>query len=152
MPGRTGSERAMAENEIVVDAPRERVWAVLGDADTYAEWVVGAARVRDADTAWPDVGSRLHHSIGLGPLTIDDSTEVVAADPPARLELLAHLGPLGSFRVELRLEQVGEGLTHVTMVEHPVEGVSQAAGPVGDAFGRVRNNLSLARLKALAER
>ncbi|HEY6962855.1 MAG TPA: SRPBCC family protein [Gaiellaceae bacterium] len=142
----------MAENEIVIRADRSRVWDVLADADTYAEWVVGADRVRDADTAWPEPGSRLHHSVGVGPLTIDDSTEVVAAEPPSRLELLAHLGPLGSFAVELRLEDVGDGTTRVTMFEEPVEGISRAAGPVGDAFGRVRNKLSLARLKALSER
>jgi uncharacterized protein YndB with AHSA1/START domain len=142
----------MAENEIVIRAGRERVYQVLADPDSYGEWVVGADRVRDADTTWPAPGSRLHHSTGVAPLTIDDSTEVVASEPPSRLELLAHLGPLGSFRVELRLEEVGEALTHVTMTEEPVAGISRAAGPVGDTFGRVRNKLSLARLKALAER
>jgi hypothetical protein len=33
-----------------------------------------------------------------------------------------------------------------------VAGISKLAGPVGDVAGRVRNKLSLARLKALAER
>ena len=152
MPVGAGSERLMAENELVVDAPRERVYAVLADPHTYAEWVVGASEVRDADESWPAPGSRLHHSTGAGPLTIDDSTEVVAADPPARLELLAHLGPLGTFGVELLLHDVGEGRTRVTMLERPVEGISKLAGPVGDLAGRVRNRLSLARLKELAER
>jgi uncharacterized protein YndB with AHSA1/START domain len=142
----------MADNEIVIRADRATVFAVLADPQTYAEWVVGADRVRDVDTTWPEPGARLHHSTGTGPLTIDDSTEVVAADAPSRLELLAHLGPLGSFSVELRLEEAGEGLTHVHMHEEPVAGVSKLAGPVGDAAGRVRNRLSLARLKALAER
>jgi uncharacterized protein YndB with AHSA1/START domain len=142
----------MAENEIVVDAPRERVFAVLADPTRYAEWVVGAQRVRDADTTWPQPGARLHHATGAGPLTIDDSTEVVAAEPPAHLALVAHLGPLGSFSVDLRLEEVGPARTRVLMVEEPVEGISKAAGPVGDAAGRVRNKLSLGRLKSLAER
>jgi uncharacterized protein YndB with AHSA1/START domain len=142
----------VAENEIVIRASREQVFRVLADPDSYAEWVVGAERVRDADSAWPEPGSRLHHSTGIGPLTIDDSTEVVAVAEPERLELLASLGPLGSFRVDLHLTETSDGSTHVTMEEHPVAGISKAAGPVGDAAGRVRNKLSLARLKALAER
>ena len=108
--------------------------------------------VRGADDTWPAPGSRIHHSTGVGPLTIDDSTEVVACEPPDRLELLAHLGPLGSFRVEFRLHQVAADRTRVTMVEGPVEGISKLAGPVGDAVGSVRNKLSLARLKRMAER
>jgi uncharacterized protein YndB with AHSA1/START domain len=142
----------VAVNEIVILASREEVWALLADPGRYSEWVVGAAEVRDADTTWPAPGSRLHHSTGAGPLTIDDSTEVVASDAPGRLDLLAHLGPLGSFAVELRLEPTADGATHVTMAEEPVEGISKLAGPVGDAVGRVRNKLSLARLKARAER
>jgi hypothetical protein len=89
---------------------------------------------------------------GVGPLTIDDSTEVVACEPPKRLELLAHLGPLGSFRVEFRLDALAGNRTCVKMEEAPVEGVSRLAGPVGDAAGRLRNMLSLARLKTIAER
>jgi uncharacterized protein YndB with AHSA1/START domain len=148
---RTGIRREVADSDIVIGTSRERVFAVLADPARYAEWVVGAARVRGADSSWPAPGSRLHHSTGLGPATIDDSTEVVACDPPSRLVLLAHLGPLGSFQVELDLEQLGEQ-TRVHMREEAVEGISKAAGPVGDAAGRVRNKLSLARLKALAER
>jgi uncharacterized protein YndB with AHSA1/START domain len=141
----------MARNEIVVEASREQVFAVLADGSRYHEWVVGAAEIRAADAGWPTPGSRIHHSTGVGPLTIDDSTEVVACEPPSRLELLARLGPLGSFCVELTLTEAGERLTHVSMAERPVEGLSRFAGPVGDAAGRVRNRLSLARLKRLAE-
>ncbi|HWJ32710.1 MAG TPA: SRPBCC family protein [Gaiellaceae bacterium] len=142
----------MAENEVVIDADRERVFAVLADGPRYHQWVMGAADVRAADDAWPAPGSRIHHSTGVGKLTIDDSTEVVACDPPKRLELLAHLGPLGSFRVEFTLDALAGGRTSVRMVEAPVEGVSKLAGPVGDAVGKLRNMLSLARLKEIAER
>jgi uncharacterized protein YndB with AHSA1/START domain len=141
----------MAENEIVVAVPPEQVFAVLADGPRYHEWVMGAADVRDADASWPAPGSRIHHSTGVGPLTIDDSTEVVACDPPRHLELLAHLGPLGSFRVVFTLEGIAGGQTRVQMDEAPVAGVSKLAGPVGDAVGRVRNKLSLSRLKEIAE-
>jgi uncharacterized protein YndB with AHSA1/START domain len=142
----------MAENDVVAQVPPDRVFEVLADPLRYAEWVVGAANVRAADDGWPAPGSRLHHSTGLGPLSIDDSTEVVACDRPRRLELLAHLGPLGSFSVEIVLEPVGDAATRIVMREAPVEGVSKLAGPLGDAAGRVRNTLSLGRLKTLAEK
>lgn len=141
----------MTINEIEIAVPPDQVFAVLADPDLYAEWVVGTDRIRDADPQWPASGARIHHSVGAGPLTIDDSTEVIASEPPGRIELLAHLGPLGSFRVELLLVAKSGG-THVTMTEEPVEGVSRLAGPVGDAVGSVRNKLSLGRLKELAER
>ncbi|HEV2591294.1 MAG TPA: SRPBCC domain-containing protein [Gaiellaceae bacterium] len=141
----------MTINEIEINVPPDQVFAVLADPDLYAEWVVGTDRIRDSDTHWPAPGARIHHSVGVGPLTIDDSTEVIGADPPGRLELLAHLGPLGSFHVELLLVAKSGG-THVTMTEGPVEGISRLAGPVGDAFGSARNKLSLGRLKELAER
>jgi uncharacterized protein YndB with AHSA1/START domain len=142
----------VAENTIVIDASAERVYDVLAEPASFADWVVGARSVRDADETWPSPGSRLHHSTGVGPLSIDDSTEVVEAERPRRLVLRAHLGPLGAFHVELVLDPVGEGRTRVTLVEHPVEGVSRLAGPVGDAAGRVRNAFSLRRLKDLSER
>jgi uncharacterized protein YndB with AHSA1/START domain len=141
----------VAENDVVIEAPREAVFAVLADGPRYHEWVMGAADIRAADAAWPAPGSRIHHSTGVGPLAIDDSTEVVECDPPGRLELLAHLGPLGSFRVELTLDALAGGRTCVKMVEVPVEGLSKLAGPVGDAVGRLRNMLSLSRLKEIAE-
>ena len=141
----------MTENEILIAAPRERVFAVLADPVSYADWVVGAKQVRDAQGDWPAVGSRIHHFIGAGPVTIDDSTEVVECEPPERLVLRARLGPLGDFEVVLRLDDVQGDVTKVTMLEGPVEGISRFAGPAGDAFGHLRNALSLARLKDLAE-
>jgi uncharacterized protein YndB with AHSA1/START domain len=140
----------MAENEIDISATREQVFAILANPDRYAEWVLGTARVRGADSTWPEPGSHLHHSVGAGPVTVDDSTEVLECEEPERLVLLAHIGPVGSFRVELVLRAEGAA-THVTMHEHPVSGVSKLGGPATGAAIGVRNSLSLERLKELAE-
>lgn len=140
----------MAETEIVIAASRERVFAILADPDRYAEWLVGTARVREADAAWPAPGARLHHSVGAGDVTVDDSTEVLECEAPERLLLLARLGPLGSFRVELVLRDDGE-TTRVTMHEVAVEGVSKLAEPLTGLAVGVRNAMSLGRLKELAE-
>jgi uncharacterized protein YndB with AHSA1/START domain len=146
----TETDACMAENEIVVAAPREQVFGILADPARYAEWLVGTARVREADAAWPAPGARLHHSIGAGAATLDDSTEVLECEAPERLLLLARLGPLGAFRVELVLRAEGD-TTHVTMHEAAVEGMSKLAGPLTGALVGLRNAMSLGRLKELAE-
>jgi uncharacterized protein YndB with AHSA1/START domain len=141
----------MARNEVVVDALPARVFEVLSDASLYADWVVGAQTVRGADEEWPARSSALAHRTGVGPVTVDDTTEVLESDPPRRLVLLAHLGPAGSVRVELQLEQVGDG-TRVVMEEAPAEGIGAALhNPLGDVALRGRNAVSLRRLKELAE-
>src|SRR5436305_212617 len=113
----------MAENEIEIQAPPDRVWAVLGDPHCYDEWVVGAQDVRAADESWPAVGSKLHHSTGIGPLTVDDETSVEAAEPPTRLVLLAKVGTAGAFRVALELRATPAGTT-VRMHEEAVAGLA----------------------------
>ena len=140
----------MATNEIDIAAPRDRVFAILADPERYADWLVGANRVRDADPSWPAPGARLHHTIGAAGVTLDDSTEVIECDAPGRLLLLAQLGPLGAFRVELLLRADGPS-THVTMNEVAVEGVSKLAEPLTGVAVTARNALSLDRLKELAE-
>ena len=75
----------MTEVTRLVDAPPAEVFATLADGWTYPLWVVGAAHMRAVDPAFPAVGSKLHHSVGLWPLLIEDTTEVVEMDPDRRL-------------------------------------------------------------------
>ena len=139
-----------AENEIDIDAPPEAVWNVLAQPMLYDEWVFGAQAVRDADDQWPAPGAKLHHSVGVGPLAIDDETVVVESDPPRRLVLEAKVRPLGRFPVELELEPRPEGGTHVRMRESASDGPLEHVPGTDLAIG-ARNTLSLRRLKQLAE-
>jgi carbon monoxide dehydrogenase subunit G len=139
----------MAENEIEIQAPPERVWAVLADPQCFDDWVVGAQNVRDADASWPAVGSKLHHSTGVGPLTVDDETAVEISEAPTRLVLLAQVGAAGAFRVTLELRAAAAGTT-LSMREEAVEGIADHV-PGTDSAIHVRNDISLERLKALAE-
>jgi uncharacterized protein YndB with AHSA1/START domain len=137
-------------NQRLIPASPERVFAVLAEPGTYAYWVVGSDVIRDADAGWPAVGTRFHHRVGWGPLKVNDHTEVIASDPPHRLELHAKARPLGTAHVVLELERRGGG-TLVTMVEE-----------AGDRFTRLvffglthllvrgRNKESLRRLEELA--
>jgi uncharacterized protein YndB with AHSA1/START domain len=83
---------------MTVDAPPERVFAVLADPKTYADWVVGSDTIRDADPTWPAPGSRFYHRVGVGPIKVKDHTEVREADRPRKLALHARARPLGTAR------------------------------------------------------
>ncbi len=142
----------MARNQTYIEAPPERVYAVLADAHSYGEWVVGSKEIRDADAGFPAPGSRLHHSVGVGPLVIKDHTEVLESEPPRRLKLKARALPLGTATVTLELAPDRTG-TRLTMVEDPSGYTAPLRWfPPMQLFTRVRNTESLRRLKALAER
>ncbi|MEV0246630.1 SRPBCC family protein [Nocardia sp. NPDC050712] len=105
----------MVEVKFVVNAPPKQVFDVLADGWLYTGWVVGASHIRDVDAGWPEVGTRIHHSVGPWPLTIDDTTVVRAVDPPRMLELEARAWPFGS--ATIRLELSGEESTEIRMTE-----------------------------------
>ncbi len=141
----------MALNEIVVDRSPEVVWEVLADAYAYPDWVAGAKRIRDADRGFPQAGTRMYHTVGVGPLTLSDATEVIRSEPARLLILDARLGPLGDARVEIELT-AHEGGTRVVLRETATRGVNKVVQPVGDVLLRGRNAWSLEQLKALAEK
>lgn len=137
-------------NEMEVAASPETVWGVLADPDAYAYWVVGTKAIRGADEGFPAEGTRLYHRVGVGPLTLSDSSKVLRSDPPRVLILEARLGPLGSARVEIELRAKGAG-THVVFKETGMRGPNRLLQPAGDLLLRGRNKWSLDRLKELAE-
>lgn len=139
----------MARNCTVVSATPEEVFAVLADPSYYPRWVVGAKEIRGVEGRWPEPGSTFHHSIGLGPLTLADSTESVEVEPPLRLVLEARGRPLGRARVELTLRPV-DGGTEVTMDERASSPpLARLLNPVLDPFVHARNTESLRRLRNL---
>src|SRR5688572_9599186 len=142
-----------ARNRTFIPLPPERVFAVLSDPFTYQEWVVGTSKIRDADDNYPEVGSRLYHRIGLGPLGIRDHTEVLELEPGRKLVLDAHLRPVGRARVSLTLEPHEDG-TQVLMEEGPADLWSRITmgGPAADPLLRLRNTEALSRLRRVALR
>jgi uncharacterized protein YndB with AHSA1/START domain len=142
----------MATADAQIAAPPERVFAVLANAWTYADWVMGSDVIRDVDPHWPAVGSRFYHRVGVWPLKIRDHTEVLEVDPPHRLVIHARARPAGSAQVTMQLA-AHDGGTHVTMTE--VAGGDRlsrlAINPLTDPLVRARNIESLRRLKRIAE-
>lgn len=128
------------------------VWDALADPGTYGDWVVGSKRIRAADAAWPAAGSRFHHTLGVGPLSLSDHTESLEAQPPSLLRLRAKARPLGTAQVTLELTP-SEGGTFVRMTENP-DGLSAVLGinPLVHLLTMVRNAESLRRLEQIAQR
>jgi uncharacterized protein YndB with AHSA1/START domain len=87
-----------------MDATPEEIFAVLADGYAYADWVVGAKKIRAVDADWPTRGSQFHHEIGAGPIDIKDSSKVLEVDPPNRLVLSVRFRPAGTATVELTME------------------------------------------------
>lgn len=134
-------------------ASRQRVWSVLADGWTYSQWVVGNSRMRAVDPNWPSPGSTIHHSIGIWPAVINDSTVVESSIPERELVLIANTRPLGKARITLRLHDLDDGGCLIEMAEVPVTApMSWLPDSVALAAIFPRNREATWRLAALAER
>lgn len=141
----------MSTRSVTVSVPPEKVWEVLADGWLFPLWVVGATRMRDVDRGWPAVGTRLHHSVGVWPLVIDDTTTSLACEPGRLLALQARAWPAGEARVVIRLTPMAEG-TEITIEEDADSGPAVLVPrPVRSAMLTWRNTEALRRLAALAE-
>lgn len=140
----------MTEVSRVIDVPPEAVFEVLADGWLYAGWVVGSSHIRDVDPGWPEVGSRIHHSVGPWPLHVQDETVVTAVEPGLSLTLEARAWPVGAAAVGLTLVPHGQG-TLVRMTEHAVRGPAKVLpAALQSLVLKPRNTESLARLADLA--
>ena len=124
---------------------------MLADARGYAYWVIGSIEVREADSAWPQQGARFHHTVGMGPLRVQDHTAVEEVTPGQFLQLKTRARPLGNARVKLELEPANGG-TRITMIEDPADKPTAFLfTPLTHLATRHRNARSLDRLAELAE-
>lgn len=140
----------MATVSAHLDVPVEAVASVLTDPRAYDGIVVGSRRIRWFDARWPDEGTNIHHTVGFGPVTVRDRTEVLRNDLPSALELATKVRPLGTLRVTFRLHAEGDG-THVEVQEEPLSGpVARVWNPALDVLTARRNDVMLRRLGKLA--
>ncbi len=142
----------MATNRRFFACAPEDVFGVIANGWLYPSWVVGASRMRDVDRAWPAVQARIHHSVGVWPLLIDDTTSIVEWDPPRHVKLKARGWPLGSAHVVIDAAP-RDGGCQVTISEDAVEGPGRrlVPAPARAVAIRVRNTETLQRLAYLAE-
>lgn len=141
----------MARVEHVIEASPEAVFDVLADPRGYAYWVIGSIEIRDAEPDWPAPGSRFHHTVGVGPLRLQDHTTVEEVVPGRFLQLKTRARPIGNARVRLELAPHERG-AHVTMTEEAADRpTSLLFLPPTEVMLRHRNKRSLQRLAELAE-
>jgi uncharacterized protein YndB with AHSA1/START domain len=141
----------MTRTTRTIDATPDQVWDVLADGWLFPLWVVGATRMRAVDDAWPEPGAKLHHSVGVWPLVLNDDTEVVDSVPGHRLDLRAKGWPIGEAAVSITLEPEGVQ-TRAVIVEDVVEGPGTLVPkPARGPMIAWRNVESLRRLAFLAE-
>jgi uncharacterized protein YndB with AHSA1/START domain len=142
----------MSSNAISMSAAPDEVFDVLEDAYAYPRWVVGARRIRRVDVSWPEVGSKFHHAIGTAAGELHDSSKILERSRPDHIALEVRFRPTGVARVEIDVVPEGDGSV-VTMVETPIDGpVSHLPKLVTDPVLKLRNALSLQRLRHEVER
>jgi uncharacterized protein YndB with AHSA1/START domain len=131
-----------------IDATPTEVFDVLAEPRTYPEWLVGAKRIRDVDADFPEEGAEFHHTVGAGPVSVDDSTEVVESHRPDRLKLRVRAGHIVG-EVEFLLLPSPKG-TEVRFRERPI-GPGVALTPLLRPSLQARNGESLKQLRELVE-
>ena len=99
----------MAVTYRTMSCPPENVFAVLADVWLYPSWVVAASRMRAVDAAWPTAGSSIHHSVGVWPALIDDSTSALEWESPGHALFTARGWPIGKSHVALDVKARGGG-------------------------------------------
>lgn len=131
-----------------IEAPPAEVFEVLAEPRTYPDWLVGAKKIRGVDADFPDDHARFDHTVGAGPVSVDDSTEVIDVDEPERLKLRVHAGPIHG-EVELLVLPSPKG-TEVRFRERPI-GPLAFATPAFRPSLQARNAESLRQLRKLVE-
>lgn len=135
-----------------VDAPTQAVWDVLADGWSYATWVVGASRVRGVDPSWPTEDARIHHSFGIWPMLINDSTVVLTSSEPTQLVLTARGWPAGEAKVVIGISPRGDQACTVKIEEDATSGPGALVPkPLRQLAIGPRNVEALRRLAYLAE-
>jgi hypothetical protein len=123
------------------------IFSVLRDGWSYARWVVGTSKIRAVDDGWPQPGARLHFRLGRGPLSKDDETRSMRLVDGSELELEAVGRPLGTARVDFRVDAVRDG-SLVTIIEHPTKGpLATLHNPGFELLVYLRNVETLRRLE-----
>jgi Polyketide cyclase / dehydrase and lipid transport len=141
----------MAVNHRRMNCTPEQVFAVLADGWLYPTWVVGASRMRGVDDSWPGVGSTIHHSVGVWPALLNDTTEILEWAPPRHALLKARGWPAGEAHVAIDVQPSGTGCV-VRITEDVVAGPARLVPKIlSDVAIRTRNAETLHRLAHLAE-
>ena len=141
----------MAFNSRSMAAPARDVFSVLADPYTYPKWLLGASSIRDVDDAWPAVGSCFHHTVGVGPFKIPDSTKIEAIETDKLLKLRVRARPFILATATFSLFDSGPSCVVMLEEEPNLRMLAKLVRPLFDPLTHVRNHESLRRLAELIE-
>lgn len=140
----------MSEARKIIPASPEAIFEVLSDPTTYADWVVGSQRIRWSEESWPEPGSRFGHQVGVGPVIVRDTTDVLECVPARKLVLRTRVRPLGEAVVEFTLHPHADG-TEVVMRQTPSAGLLRKIdNRLLQRFNAARDRECLRRIEKLA--
>ena len=141
----------MSVNRRNMNCSPDDVFRVLADGWLLGLWVVGASRIREVDLTWPAPGSRVHHSVGIWPALLNDTTSVESFDSGRSLTLRARAWPAGEAQVLIDVEGTAAGC-RVSITEDACQGPGLLIPKPLRTLGlHPRNAESLQRLAYLAE-
>jgi uncharacterized protein YndB with AHSA1/START domain len=139
----------MAINHVRSHLSPDQVFDHLLDPWEYPKWLLGASNMRRVDDDWPSVGSNFHHTVGWGPVKVNDRSEIVELERPHKLVLYVKATPLVQGKVTFTLDEEPGGGTLLTLQEEPAIPVGNLVRPVLDPTTHVRNRRSLHQLADL---
>jgi uncharacterized protein YndB with AHSA1/START domain len=103
----------------VIDAPIEKVFALIADIDRAREWMPADAKVERVTPGPLRVGSRYRETRPVMGKPDTEEYEVTAFDPPNLIEVYADgtkgTAGRGGFRIQIFLDRAGPGATKVKM-------------------------------------
>lgn len=132
------------ETGVHIDRPRDAVFAVVADPETYPRWnsAVRAVRPREG-------GFRLERDLPSGPA--ENLLEVVSATAPEEVVIRASEGPT-PFTYRYRLHEADGGTDVSLAAEVELEGVPRILEPVAGRAVRRGVEENFSKLKRLLER
>jgi uncharacterized protein YndB with AHSA1/START domain len=153
-------DKVKVERTTLIEAPRETVFALVGDFNRWNEWSPWAEL--DPNTKYvitgSGVGQRMEWS-SKDPKVGEGSQEIAEFDPPARIVTKLDFGEMGGGVATLALAEENGGTRVVWTLETRMrEGMPLLWKPVGTYMGFFMNGMvgkdyekGLAKLKAAAE-
>jgi len=141
----------MAINHVRSSLSPAEVFEHITNPWEYPRWLLGASTMRDVDDAFPAVGSNFHHRVGVGPLKINDRSQVLEVEQDRKLVLLVKARPLFQGKVTFTIEPDGDGSV-LTLEEVPAFPGAELARPLVDPPTHARNRKSLENLADLMHR
>ena len=143
----------VAETEIEIAAPRERVFELLLDPNRLDDWVTISRGVSDVPQGELEPGAEFRQRMRLGAAAFEVRWRLVELSRPRLAEWEGH-GPAGSaafVRYELAEDSAGTRFRYRNEYRLPGGRVGAAAGRFTAGAAKRAMRSSLERLKALVE-